>query len=229
MARIMILRPDRSASNELTFSIIAQGKTQAFIPLPGVTATFQRPGEASLSGPVIAGPHRFFAACQIRANGPVAVRPVANNTLGQSDVYLPSLTEKLVPISQECVTRLGAGGGVPAAPDLQQERRLSLRQTQRLARAQTGQTMAAGRMLSRLQAARRDVLAGTRSLVAIALQYGFFDQAHFTSAYRLWSGITPKADRVRGCSHVAFLQDQFGWSPIPDRLIEFGEDDGLWL
>jgi AraC-like DNA-binding protein len=76
--------------------------------------------------------------------------------------------------------------------------------------------------LGRLQAARVEVLGGERPLAEIALDHGFHDQAHFTTAYRLWTGVTPGVDRTRASPDVVFLQDRSGWVPLTDRMIEVG-------
>lgn len=226
MASYLILRPDRSAVSGPVFSVVAQGGVQAFVPLSGVTASFQRPGEAAMSGPVIAGPHRFAATCQIRANGPVAVLSLSQGALSHPDLYLPNIAQRLVSISDSQVAELLSPSAANEAKGRGLERELSLRQKQRMALSQTGLTMAAAKQLRRLQAARGEVLHSAKSLVEIALEHGFYDQAHFTSAYRLWSGVTPKFDRARGSSRVVFLQDQSGWSPLPDRMNEFGDFNG---
>lgn len=223
MASYLVLRPDRSAVSGPVFSVVAQGGVQAFIPLSGVTASFQRPGEAAITGPVIAGPHRFAATCQIRANGPVAVVSLSPQSLDRIDLPLSKIAQKLVLISDSHAAEVFARQVPSAEHDAAFNRELSLRQKQRIARAQTGLTRAAAMQLRRLQAARGDVLNSAKSLVEIALEHGFYDQAHFTSAYRLWSGATPKHDRDRGSSNVVFLQDQSGWSPLPERMIEFGD------
>ncbi|MCA3692961.1 helix-turn-helix domain-containing protein [Aquidulcibacter sp.] len=222
----LLLRPDRSAVSGPVFSVVAQGGVQAFIPLSEVTASFQRPGEAAITGPVIAGPHRFAATCQIRANGPVAVVSLSPQTLSRFDLHLPHIAQKLVSISDSHVAEVLAPRVLSAENDGAFKRELSLRQKQRIARAQTGLTTAATRQLRRLQTARDDVLHSAKTLVEIALEHGFYDQAHFTSTYRLWSGVTPKLDRDRGSSNVVFLQDQSGWSPLPERMIEFGDYNG---
>ncbi len=231
MVRQMILRPDRHTAEGPVFSVIPHGSVQAFIPLPGVAAAFQRPGEQRIEGPVLAGAHTAAAMCRVWANGPVAVVPLPNETLIHHGIGLPQLSGGLVAIAPVLASRLASGeaedhGPVDAAHVC--TRSLSLRQLQRRARAATGLTMVAADRLKRLTAARADVLEGAKPLVEIALDHGFGDQSYFTSIYRLWSGITPGADRARGRSDVVFLQDGARWASLPDRLIEVREDPCLW-
>ena len=106
MTRIMMLRPDRHTADGPVFSVIPHGSVQAFIPLPGVTASFQRPGEMRLDGPVLAGAHTLATLCRVWANGPVAVVPLSNRTLVRHGVVLPQLSARLTGISQQLAMAL---------------------------------------------------------------------------------------------------------------------------
>lgn len=230
MTRIMMLRPDRHTADGPVFSVIPHGSVQAFIPLPGVTASFQRPGDTRLDGPVLAGAHTLATLCRVWANGPVAVVPLSNRTLTSHGVILPQLSARLTGISQQLAMALcRAEETAPSMDDPMPARPggLSLRQHQRRARAATGLTMIATHRLQRLAAARREVLDGAKPLAEIALDHGFGEQSYFTTIYRQWCGFTPGADRARGCGDVVFLQDGQRWSSLPDRLIEVRE--APWL
>lgn len=222
----MILRPDRHKVDGPVFSVLAHGNVQAFVPYPNVEASFQLTGGDRLDGPVLAGPHKHAAICRVWANGPIAVLPVSGRTLIEHGLSLSSLTQRLTKMSPALVGQLSGrkGRGVALLSDQRAgDDWLSRRQRQRRFLAATGLTMCASRRLERLVAARVDVLAGAMSLAEIAAEHGFSDQAHFTSVYRLWSGVTPGMDRARGSADVVFLQDGRGWSPLPDSMIEGGE------
>lgn len=231
MTRILMLRPDRHTVEGPVFSVIPQGGVQAFIPLPGVVAAFQRPGEQRIEGPVLAGAHTVASICRVWADGPVAVVPLPNHTLVRHGIGLPQLSGGLVPVAPLLASKLMTLDAVADGPnDTAAPGRsgLSLRQLQRRARAATGLTMVTADRLKRLTAARRDVLNSSKPLVEIALDHGFADQSYFTSMYRLWSGVTPGTDRARGSGDVVFLQDGPNWASLPDRLTEVGEVSCLW-
>lgn len=232
MTRHVILRPDRHTADGPVFSVIPHGSVQAFLPFPGVAAAFQRPGEQRIEGPVLAGAHTTASICRVWANGPVAVVPLGNDTLIRHGISLPRLSGGLDAIASQLVTKLTSVEREDRAPGEGSKPRascLSLRQRQRRARAETGLTMIAADRLKRLIAARAEVLDSSKPLVEIALDHGFGDQPHFTSMYRLWSGVTPGADRARGRGDVVFLQDGARWASLSDRLIEVREAPCLWL
>lgn len=221
-APTIMLRPDRHRADGPVFSVVAQGGVQAFVPLPGVTAAFQRPGEDRIEGPVIAGPHTHAAMCRVWADGPVAVIPLSAGVVARRGMALPRMTGRLVGASHRLVGDLMTPREDLEPADAPDEPALSLRQRQRRVLAQTGLTPGALSRLARLQAARIEVLGADRPLAEIALDHGFHDQAHFTTAYRLWTGVTPGADRRRASPDVVFLQDSVGWVPLTDRMIEVG-------
>lgn len=221
-APTILLRPDRHRVDGPVFSVVAQGGIQAFVPLPGVTASFQRPGEDRIEGPVIAGPHVHAAVCRVWADGPVAVIPLAGAVVARRAMPLSHLTGRLADVSHGLISDLTSPHEDAEPPDFPDEPVVSLRQRQRRTLAHTGLTPNALGRLARLQAARIEVLAGTRPLAEVALDHGFHDQAHFTTAYRLWTGVTPGADRRRASADVVFLQDRSGWAPLTDRMIEVG-------
>lgn len=50
---------------------------------------------------------------------------------------------------------------------------------------------------TRLEAAKNALLSSTRSIADIALEAGFYDQSHFTNAFRRYTGMTPARFRTR--------------------------------
>lgn len=175
-----------------------------------------------MEGPVIAGPHATAAICRVWADGPVAVVPLATAALVRRGVVLSELAGRLVGVPSRLLNALTVGQGNIQPAEAQGEQGLSLRQRQRRVLVQTGLTPGALGRLGRLQAARLEVLARDKPLVEIALDHGFHDQAHFTTAYRLWTGVTPGADRRRASADVVFLQDGSSWVPLSERMIEVG-------
>jgi transcriptional regulator GlxA family with amidase domain len=74
--------------------------------------------------------------------------------------------------------------------------RVSQRQLERLFRAEFDQTPTAVYLALRLGEARQDVLAGRRTLIDIALDYGF-QPGNFTKVYRRTFGVAPSEDRKK--------------------------------
>ena len=81
--------------------------------------------------------------------------------------------------------------------DIARQVGVSQRQLERLFKADFAKTPKAVYQELRLGEARQEVLAGRRSIVDIALDYGF-EPATFTHAYRRVFGVLPSKDKTRG-------------------------------
>jgi AraC-like DNA-binding protein len=82
---------------------------------------------------------------------------------------------------------------------------ISVRTLYRLFRAEGGTTVAAWVRDRRLERCRRDLLdprQRSRSVRAIALRWGFRDDAHFSRAFRAAYGTSPQRCRARAPSVV---------------------------
>ncbi len=83
----------------------------------------------------------------------------------------------------------------PTAAELARVANVHASHLARTFKRHTGETISAYLRRRRLEQAAPEVRLGERSIAEIAAAAGFFDQAHFTRAYRAQFGVTPAAQR----------------------------------
>ncbi len=85
---------------------------------------------------------------------------------------------------------------------------LSPRQTERLLRAQYGQTFQQKRTTARMSAAEVLLKSSDQTITAIAEQLGFSSIEHFSNAFRAYSGMSPRQyrEQFKGAAQVRATQ-----------------------
>ena len=97
-------------------------------------------------------------------------------------------------VEREIDRQLSQSGEVPTLPGIASRLHLHVRALQR----QLGQRHVAFRQLlddRRRHRAMREVAAWQHDLANVAARLGYSDQAHFTRAFRRWTGLSPTAYR----------------------------------
>ena len=108
---------------------------------------------------------------------------------------------RMDPLVNEALARLADG---KAAPDTLSERSL-----ERLLKKHTGRPPMFWRGLSRVRQAAAALESGD-DLAALAVQHGYYDQAHMNRAFRRWFATTPAALRANAALRATIAQSGYG-------------------